>query len=207
MVQCVAALLDFCYLARQSAHDLESLDAMDAALARFHEHRTVFQEVGIRPNGFSLPRQHALVHYVENIKLFGSPNVLCSSITESAHIRAVKRPWRRSSKYKPLLQILRTNTRLAKLAAARVDYARRGMLTGDVLNAARRIAGLDMDEGAGEGWEDVDNGEVMKIGDRQVLSVTELGNQAGTFFSSVQFISVADHPMYSLYVHHPIPCR
>lgn len=182
MVQCVAALLDFSYLARRSAHDLESLDAMDEALARFHEHRVVFQEAGIRPNGFSLPRQHALVHYVENIKLFGSPNGLCSSITESAHIRAVKRPWRRSSKYKPLLQILRTNTRLSKLAAARAEYKKRGMLVGDVLHAALRTAGLNTDEGDDEGWEDIQNGEDMMVGNRQVLSVTEIGHRAGKLY-------------------------
>ncbi|KAJ7874543.1 hypothetical protein B0H14DRAFT_3083419 [Mycena olivaceomarginata] len=63
---------------------------------------------GVRDD-ISLPRQHALVHYVPSIKLFGSPNGLCSSITESKHIKAVKEPWRRSSRYKALPQMLRDN--------------------------------------------------------------------------------------------------
>ena len=82
MVQCVAALLDFAYLARRSEHDTYSLEAIEAALASFHELRDIFVETGVRPNGFNLPRQHALVHYVEAIRKFGSPNGLCSSITE-----------------------------------------------------------------------------------------------------------------------------
>ncbi|KZP05117.1 hypothetical protein FIBSPDRAFT_766326, partial [Athelia psychrophila] len=59
---------------------------------------------------------------------FGAPNGLCSSITETKHIRAVKEPWRRSSRFNALGQMLVTNQRLDKLAAMRVDFARRGML-------------------------------------------------------------------------------
>ncbi|EIW51958.1 uncharacterized protein TRAVEDRAFT_40766 [Trametes versicolor FP-101664 SS1] len=146
MVQCIAALLDFCYLARRSAHDTFSLRAMDELLEKFHQLRTVFEEVGIRPDGFALPRQHALVHYVRSIQLFGSPNGLCSSITESRHISAVKKPWRDSSRNNPLGQIIRKNTRLSKLAAARVEFGRRNMFYGDVLTHAYLTAGLDAPE-------------------------------------------------------------
>jgi len=52
-----------------------------------------------------------------SIQLFGSPNGLCSSITESKHIKAVKEPWRRSNRYKALKQMLRTILRTEKLAA------------------------------------------------------------------------------------------
>ena len=55
IVQCVSALLDFCYLARRSAHDMPTLVKMDQALARFHELRKIFIEAGVRPDGFSLP--------------------------------------------------------------------------------------------------------------------------------------------------------
>ncbi len=114
---------------------------MTATLAEFHRLRTIFEEVGISPDGFALPRQHALVHYVRSIQLFGSPNGLCSSITESRHITAVKRPWRRSSRNKPLGQILKTLTRLSKLAAIRAEFARRGMLRSKLSDYARRMAG------------------------------------------------------------------
>ncbi len=136
MVQCVAALLDFIYLARRPEHDTASLEAMQAALDCFHELREVFIETGVREN-FSLPRQHALVHYHLSIQKFGSPNGLCSSITESKHITAVKETWRRSSRHTPIDQMVRSLTRLGKIAASRVEYGRRGMLHGDVLTAAR----------------------------------------------------------------------
>ncbi|KAH9929927.1 uncharacterized protein BXZ73DRAFT_9130, partial [Epithele typhae] len=59
MVKCVVALLDFCYLARRPSHDKYTIHAMSALLKRFHQLRTVFEEEGIRPDGFVLPRQHA----------------------------------------------------------------------------------------------------------------------------------------------------
>ncbi|KAI0357042.1 hypothetical protein OH77DRAFT_1531956 [Trametes cingulata] len=133
MVRCLAAFLDFCYLARLSSHDSATLRAMDDALSRFHALRHIFEDVGIRPDGFSLPRQHSLVHYVHSIKLFGSPNGLCSSITESKHIAAVKIPWRESNRHNCIGQILKSNTRSSKLSAARAEYGRRGMLEDDVL--------------------------------------------------------------------------
>ena len=88
---------------------------------------------GVRKN-FLLPWQHALSHYPKLIRLFGSPNGLCSSITESKHIRAVKEPWRRSNRNEALGQILVTNQRLDQLAAARADFASRGMLDGTCIS-------------------------------------------------------------------------
>jgi hypothetical protein len=82
----------------------------------------------------SIYRQHSLVHYVKLICAFGAPNGLCSSITESKHIKAVKEPWWRSNHFKALPQILLTNQRLNKLAAARVDFTECGMLWGTCLS-------------------------------------------------------------------------
>ncbi|KAJ7504628.1 hypothetical protein B0H11DRAFT_1632581, partial [Mycena galericulata] len=65
--------------------------------------------------------------------MFGAPNGLCSSITESKHIKAVKKPYRRSNRNKPMSQILLTNQRLDKLAAARVDFTSRGMMSDALL--------------------------------------------------------------------------
>jgi hypothetical protein len=140
MLQCLRALLDFAYLARRSSHDTETLLEMEACLSRFHQYRTVFQAAGIRGSGFDLPRQHSLVHYVRAIFLYGSPNGLCSSITESKHIDAVKRPWRRSRRYKALLAMLVTNTRMSKIAAARSEFGRKGMLTMTLMEHAQHEA-------------------------------------------------------------------
>lgn len=100
---------------------------MQLALDRFHEHRLVFIESGIRPEGFTLPRQHAMEHFIDGIRLFGSPNGICTSIVESKHIRAVKRPYRRSSRFRALWQILITNQRLEKISAARRHFTLHGL--------------------------------------------------------------------------------
>ncbi|KAJ7877130.1 hypothetical protein B0H13DRAFT_2235917 [Mycena leptocephala] len=122
MLRAFSAFLDFCYLVRRNVVDEATLTAIDAALARYHHERTIFVESGVCANGFCLPRQHSLTHYRYLIQEFGAPNGLCSSITESKHIKAVKQPWRRSSRYEALSQMLTINDRLDKLAAARVDF-------------------------------------------------------------------------------------
>ncbi|KAG2156780.1 uncharacterized protein EDB93DRAFT_1246971 [Suillus bovinus] len=78
----------------------------------FHHYHKIFQETGVPFDRFSLPRQHSLVHYGTLICMFGVPNGVCSSITESKHIKAM----------------LLTNQRLDKLAAAHTDFIARGML-------------------------------------------------------------------------------
>ena len=94
----------------------------------FHTTREIFREVGIHPEGFSLPCQHSLVHYHRLIQEYGAPNGLCSSITESRHITAVKKPWRHSNKYEALGQMLITNQRLDKISALRADFINHKML-------------------------------------------------------------------------------
>ena len=133
MVKALQAFLDFCYIVRRDVHDTQSLEALEDALDRFHQHREIFKMSGVRLNGFNLPRSHAAVHYLRLVRAFGAPNGLCSSITESKHIKVVKEPWRRSSRWEALKQMLTTNSRLDKLSAAQVDFASRGMLKGSVL--------------------------------------------------------------------------
>lgn len=142
MVRALRAFLDFCYLARRNVLDSQSIKAMEDALERFHKYRVIFQDCGVRVDGFNLPRQHSLTHYVQSIRLFGAPNGLCSSITESKHIKAVKRPWRRSNRFEALGQMLLTNQRLDKLTAARVDFQARNMLKGTCLEDALRKRGV-----------------------------------------------------------------
>ena len=141
MSQCLAVFLDFAYTARRSEHDTLCLGAMEEALQYFHDLRTIFIDTGVRPDGFGLPRQHSLVHYILSIRQFGSPNGLCSSITESKHIEAVKETWRRSNRNEPIGQMIRTLSRLSKLSSAAVEFGRRGMLQNDVLTAARLALG------------------------------------------------------------------
>ena len=97
-----------------------------------------------------------MVHYYDHIKDFGSPNGLCSSITESKHITAVKRPWRRSNKHLALPQMLKTNERFDKLAATRADFTARGMLVDSCLVQAIKVKDtMDYEGGL---TDDINNG-------------------------------------------------
>ena len=133
MVKALHTFLEFCYISRHNVHDTQSLEELDEALQRYHHYRKIFITTGIQ-TGFNLPRQHALIHYSKAIRMFGALNGLCSSITESKNIEVVKEPWRRSSRFEALRQMLLTNQHADKLAAARADFKRRGMLQGTCLS-------------------------------------------------------------------------
>ncbi|KAH9159540.1 hypothetical protein EDB89DRAFT_2117724 [Lactarius sanguifluus] len=91
---------------------------MDAYCVKtFHELRAIFIKAGVRAT-FSLPRQCALKHFYHSIHLFGSPNGLCSSITESKHIQAA------------LTQMLTTLQCMDKMLTLRRCLGDSGMLHG-----------------------------------------------------------------------------
>ncbi|KAG1765633.1 hypothetical protein EDD22DRAFT_978677 [Suillus occidentalis] len=136
IIRCFRAFLEFCYIMRQDIIAEDTLLQLSDCLGRFHRYRQIFQDTSIRFDGFSLPRQHALCHYSMLIRLFGAPNGICSSITESKHIKAVKEHWRRSSKFNALGQMLLTNQRLDKLAASRSDFTACRMLDDLFINPA-----------------------------------------------------------------------
>ena len=121
--------MEFCYIARKNVITETDLSALGDALARFNANREIIVTSGVRED-FLLPRQHATTHYPDLIRLFGAPNGISSSITESQHIRAVKEPWRRSNRNDALDQILTSNQRTVQLAAAHSDFVKRGMLDG-----------------------------------------------------------------------------
>jgi hypothetical protein len=128
MIASIHAFLEFCYLIRRESHTEQTLHKITRTLRNYHELRQIFVDAGVLPDGISLPRQHSIIHYRPLIESFGSPNGLCSSITESKHIKAVKEPWRRSNKYKALSQMLATNQRLEKLASIRAELNSKNML-------------------------------------------------------------------------------
>ncbi|KAF7305261.1 hypothetical protein HMN09_00777000 [Mycena chlorophos] len=141
MVQAVAHFLEFCYLVRRSVIDEDVLVRLEVAKAAFQETREIFRVV--RPDGFSLPRQHSIDHWIPGIRKWAAPNGLCSSITESKHIKAVKEPWRRSNRHEALGQMLLTNQRLDKLHASRVDFTERGMLDGPSIPFSHPSSGAE----------------------------------------------------------------
>jgi hypothetical protein len=183
VVKCLSAFLDFCYIVRRNAITFTELDKLENALQCFHRYWAFFiGTAGVNGECISLPRQHSLLHYRRSIQLFGSPNGLCSSITESKHIKAVKEPWRRSSRFKALVQMLRTISRLDKLAAARRSFAQLGMMDGTTASYTAMIheGGLPRPRAAfeiGGGDEDNDNGPAPGP---KTLSSVELARLPGT---------------------------
>ncbi|KIK78375.1 hypothetical protein PAXRUDRAFT_164184, partial [Paxillus rubicundulus Ve08.2h10] len=127
MVHAFHAFLEFCYIARHDIITDDTLKDLEDALECFHEHHEIFITMNVW-SIFTLPQQHAMKHYPELIHLFCAPNGLCSSITESKHIQAVKRPHRHSSKFNALKQNLLTNQWIDKLAASLVNFTTQGML-------------------------------------------------------------------------------
>lgn len=148
IIQALAAFLEFCYLARRARFSPLILTQLDAALDTFHHLREIFLETGVRIH-FNLPRQHSLIHYRHLIEEFGAPGGLCSSITESRHITAVKKPWRRSNRYNALGQMLQTNQRLDKLYALRVDLVARQKISPFHVMALTKDSQDDEDDESG----------------------------------------------------------
>ena len=142
MIKVMRAFLEFCYVVRRNTITEQSLMELEGAYAQFQHLRMVFQNMGVHEDGFSLPCQHSMVHYSELIRLFGAPNGLCSSITESKHIKAVKEPWRHSNRHNPLSQMLWVNQQLDKLAAARIHFTNQGMLSNEDLASALMEIGM-----------------------------------------------------------------
>ncbi|KAG2031962.1 hypothetical protein BDR03DRAFT_936176 [Suillus americanus] len=127
MLRALHHFLDFFYLICCSSLDEADQDTMDRALRAFHKERRIFKDAGVTPDGISLPRQHSLCHYRYLVQQFGASNGLCSSLTESKHHKAVKEPWRCSSGYLPLGQMLISNQWLDKLASFRAEKTAAGL--------------------------------------------------------------------------------
>ena len=121
--------MNCCYIVRRNSITSDNLIDFESHLQHFYQTRPVFVEEGVRTS-ISLPRQHAILHYTMGIERFGAPNGLCSSITESLHIRAIKDPWRRSSKHNAICQMLQTVSRTDKLEAKRRSLQNQGYLMG-----------------------------------------------------------------------------
>ena len=141
MIWTLRDFLEFCYLVRRNIVTEQTLSEIQATLDRFHQHREVFRPDVVML--FNLPRQHSMKHYPDMIRLFGAPNGLCSSITESKHIKAVKQPYRRSNRHNALCQMLLTNQRLDKLAACRTNFQNHGMLSGTCASDVLKSGAVD----------------------------------------------------------------
>ena len=173
MVKAIAKFMEFCYLVRQSSFDAADLAAIDDSLSKFQEERRIFIDSGVRPKGISLPRQHALQHFHEQITLFGAPNGLSTSITESRHKDLVKKPYRRSSHFEALGQMLLTNQRQDKLYALHARLSSQGLL--DVPLLPEGIEAVPMGENA------IGNDDVVEGPHEKVEAFVELAKKPGEY--------------------------
>lgn len=89
LIRAVRALLDFLYLAQYPVHTDESLELLEDALARFHDNKAIFVDLGIR-DAFNLPKLHFARHYVHYIKLYGTLDNFNTEYTERLHIDLAK---------------------------------------------------------------------------------------------------------------------
>jgi hypothetical protein len=182
MVKTLSAFLDFCYIARRNALTVDALEELKTALDLFHFHRDVFVgTAAVNGERISLPRQHSIMHYYRSIQLFGSPNGLCSSITESKHIKAVKEPWRRSSHYKALKQMLVTISRLEKLASASRVFSRVGMMEGTTSSYTAMILRGELPQPRATDEGDNEDDDAGPVHGPRTLSSIELARTAGLF--------------------------
>jgi hypothetical protein len=144
MVQSIATFMDACYIACHNAITAPVLEHFCKCIDKFHELRNIFIESGVW-DSISLPCQHALKHFYNSIHLFSSPNSLCSSITESKHIKAVKEPWCQSSQYQALIQMLRIIMRMEKMTALCRIFSDHGMLIGSTSSYMAGTATVEED--------------------------------------------------------------
>ena len=126
MIRAMRTVLDFVYIVRRPVFTQETLKEIEILTSELQKYRDVYRKEGVR-SGFFIPKEHIIEHFLYFLTLFGAPNAVCTSITESMHIRAVKDAYRRSNKNEEMAQMLLTNQRMDKLNAARIDFEHHGM--------------------------------------------------------------------------------
>ncbi|KAH9021194.1 hypothetical protein EDB85DRAFT_1872004, partial [Lactarius pseudohatsudake] len=102
VIRTVRALLDFLYLAQLPSHTTETLLRLEESLARFHNNKDVFVDLGVREH-FKIPKLHSLLHYKSSITLFGSTAGLTTDNynteqTERLHIDLTKDAYRATNR-------------------------------------------------------------------------------------------------------------
>ncbi|KAL1675271.1 hypothetical protein EV122DRAFT_218848 [Schizophyllum commune] len=104
IVAAVRGILDFVYLSQYPVQTSESLSLVNDALQTFHNNKAVFVELGIREN-FNLPKLHFAVHYVSQIKLFGTTDNFNTQYTERLHIDYAKHAYAATNRKNELPQM------------------------------------------------------------------------------------------------------
>jgi hypothetical protein len=96
ILRTVCALLDFLYLAQLPSHTTDTLLRLEDSLARFHDNKNVFLNLGVCKQ-FNYPKVHSLLHYRLSITLFGTTDNYNTEQTEHLHIEFPKNGHRMSN--------------------------------------------------------------------------------------------------------------
>ncbi|KIM63099.1 hypothetical protein SCLCIDRAFT_118016, partial [Scleroderma citrinum Foug A] len=94
----VHEILDFTYYAQYQSHTESMLKKMDIALCSFHQHKSIFINLGMR-NDFNIPKIHSMLHYLTSICLFGSTDGFNTELPERLHIDLAKKAYQSSNKW------------------------------------------------------------------------------------------------------------
>ncbi|KAF8269868.1 hypothetical protein EI94DRAFT_1828626 [Lactarius quietus] len=97
IIKVVHALLDFLYLAQLPSHTSNTLIQLEDSLARFHEHKSVFVDLGVCEH-FQFPKIHSLLHYSSSMTLFRTTDNYNTEQTECLHIEYTKNTFHMTNK-------------------------------------------------------------------------------------------------------------
>ncbi|KJA28252.1 hypothetical protein HYPSUDRAFT_129651 [Hypholoma sublateritium FD-334 SS-4] len=97
VISAVRGVLDFIYYAHFETHTDHSLQFMDDAWERFHLHKDVFKDLGIRKH-FNISKLHNVKHYMDSIRSHGSADGSNTEGTERLHIDLAKMGYQAGNK-------------------------------------------------------------------------------------------------------------
>lgn len=89
LLKAVHGLLDFLYLAQFPVHSDETFKLLKDALKRFHDNKSIFEELGVHKT-WQIPKLHFLLHYCECIEELGTLDNYNTSYTEWLYIDIAK---------------------------------------------------------------------------------------------------------------------
>jgi hypothetical protein len=127
MVKAVRALMDFAYFASLQSHTSKTLLGLRTALDDFHTHKQIFIDLGGRKEHFNFPKLHALDHYDDLIRLFGSADGFNTKSPERLHIDYAKNAYRASNRKDYIIQMtlwLQRQESVARFSAYREWWLR-----------------------------------------------------------------------------------
>ena len=104
VMKAVRATGDFIFYAQFQSHTDVSLAALEAALDTFHEHKGVFERMGVRDH-FNIPKLHSMRHYAAMIRSLGSADGYNTKSPERLHIDLAKNAYWATNKKDYIVQM------------------------------------------------------------------------------------------------------